>query len=70
MNIKPRIYKKTLFIGKKRIFKFTKEYTFKFLHKAIWILLLLILIVTMVFGGVALLLGSEVQPTQQIQIVE
>ncbi len=65
-KIKPRIYKKTLYIGNLRLFKFTREYSKKFLHKTVWMILLITIMITMVFGSLAMLFGSANNPQQQV----
>lgn len=56
MNLKPKIYKKTLFIGNKKVFKFTKDYAKKFFHKFFWIVFVVVMLLSMVLGGIALTL--------------
>lgn len=58
-SIRPRIYKKTFYIGQKKILKLTKEGIRKFGFKAIWVLLLLVMGLTMILGGLAALLPQE-----------
>ncbi len=57
-DVKPKVYKKSLYIGKKRIFKFTKEYTYKALFKAVWILMFLLIILTMILGGIGMMMNQ------------
>lgn len=57
-KFKPKFYKKGLFIGNKRVFKFTKEYTKKFFIKTIWFVVLFLIVITMVFGTLAAFMNT------------
>jgi hypothetical protein len=56
----PRIYKKSLYIGNLRLFRFTKEYTKKFLHKAVWYVVIAVFIISMIFGSLAVVFSGQV----------
>lgn len=70
MNFKPRIYKKRLYIGNKRITSFIAKELKPFLIKFVLILVVSIMIITMVLGGLAMMLdqGDINIQTQQINL--
>lgn len=58
-KLKPKIYKKSLYIGQKEIIKFTSAGIKKFLFKIVWIVIVTVMLISMILGGLAL-----TQPTQ------
>lgn len=58
-SLKPKIYQKTFYIGKKKILKLTKEGIRKFLFKSVWILVMLLMAFSMLFGGLAMLIPQD-----------
>jgi hypothetical protein len=61
-KLKPKIYKKSLFIGEKKIITFTKHGINKALIKIFFFLLLLMILSTMVLQGFVLFVQGTPNP--------
>ena len=57
-SIKPRVYKKKFYIGKTVLLTLTKVGLTRFASKVIWFIVVLILLLSMVFGGIVAFLSS------------
>lgn len=68
-KIKPKIYKKRLFIGKREVIRFTAKGIKKVLHKIIWIFVVIIILATMIFGGFVLFVQSTTPTTTDPTLV-
>lgn len=58
-KIKPKFYKKTIFIGKRPIIKFTSAGIRKFLFQILWAFVVAVMITSMILGGIALTGGGQ-----------
>jgi hypothetical protein len=65
-----KFYKKSLYFGKKRVIKFTPDALKKSAFKCFWIMILMVVLITLILGGLSLLSGNQqsTQPSQQIQL--
>lgn len=54
LKIKPRYYKKTFYLGKLKIIKFTQAGVGEFFHKILWALIVIVMLVAMFLGGLAI----------------
>lgn len=59
LSIKPKVYKKKLFIGKRKILTLTYNGIFKFISKLVWIILVIMILFSMIFGGLAMFLPNS-----------
>jgi uncharacterized membrane protein len=54
-KIRPKLYKKTFFIGNKPILKLTSKGLNQFFFKLIWGIIVIVMILSMVLGGLAIM---------------
>jgi hypothetical protein len=59
MSLKPRIYKKVLYIGEKKVIKLTKQGIRQAATKVLLVFITAVMLLTMIFGGFALLFSQE-----------
>lgn len=58
-SIKPKVYKKKFYIGKKAIITLTSRGIRKFLFMFIWYIVVIIILFSMIFGGLIMFFGSN-----------
>ncbi len=65
-NIRPKVYKRTLFFGKNQIIRFTSDGIKKFLFKLTWIVIVAVMLLSMILGGLAITQQSSTNTSSTI----